>query len=141
MADSGHIIFHFKMNLIFVETFLQKSIYFTNKKKRKLFINLLWQGSTTTPLHMAFIGFVTKTLSRLFCNVMKMSIRRPIKAFFLAASKFIRNSKRLNECLFETWYFFFLYFKLILLLFYFFWELWSIITLVFFCPFPENEKM
>ena len=97
LAVSGHIIFHFKMNLIFAETFLEKSIYFTNKKD-KLFINLLWQCSTTIPVPLAFIVFITKTLSSLFCNVMRMSIRRPIKTFFLAASKFIGNSKRLNEC-------------------------------------------
>ena len=35
LAVSGHIIFHSKMNLIFAETFLEKSIYFTKKKKKK----------------------------------------------------------------------------------------------------------
>ena len=38
-AISSHIIFHFKLNLIFVETFLERYINFT-KKKRKWFIKL-----------------------------------------------------------------------------------------------------
>ena len=33
LAVSGRIILHFKMNLIFVKTFLEESIYFTKKKK------------------------------------------------------------------------------------------------------------
>ena len=52
---SAHIIFYFKMNLVFVETFLdktyilQKKKEWKKKKKRflKLFINLLWQHSAT----------------------------------------------------------------------------------------------
>ena len=32
LAVSDHIIFNFKINLIFVETFLEKYIYFTKKK-------------------------------------------------------------------------------------------------------------
>ena len=38
LAVSGHIIFHFKMNLILVETFVEKYIYFTKRyewKKQK----------------------------------------------------------------------------------------------------------
>ena len=46
LAVSGHIIFQFKMNLIFIETFLEKSIYL-KKEKNKFFTNLLWQRLAT----------------------------------------------------------------------------------------------
>ena len=69
LAVSGHIIFHSKMNLIFVETFLEKSIYFTKKKKkiRKFTMAALGRHSHTTGWYWPVIesNHLHKSLTKL----------------------------------------------------------------------------